>query len=80
MIRPEARKSFAKVFTQFGIDDFDIERRGKNPHLVWEQNGRKHRIPISAGASDHRAHLNQISVLKRYIRSQNDVPDLRTIH
>jgi hypothetical protein len=68
----EIRKTFEPVFASFGIADFDIERRGKHPALVFNHLGREHRIPISGTPSDYRAQQNKISLLKRYIRNLND--------
>jgi hypothetical protein len=76
LISPDLRKSFAKVFDQFGIQDFTIEKRGKHPALIFEHRGGKHRIPISGTPSDYRAHQNKLSLLKRYIRNLNDTPSL----
>jgi hypothetical protein len=72
----EIRKTFRPVFEQFGIKDFEIERRGKHPHLIFHHAGREHRISISGTPSDHRAQQNKISLLKRYIRSLNDNPSV----
>ena len=68
----EVRKAFQPVFESFGIHTFNIERRGKHPHLIFHHAGREHRMPISGTASDYRAQQNKISLLKRYLRNLND--------
>jgi hypothetical protein len=46
--------------------------RGKHPALVFELNGKEHRIVMAGSPSDHRARMNNITFLKRYIRGIND--------
>jgi len=68
----EIRKTFTPVFAAFGIEQFNIEKRGKHPHLIFHHAGREHRISISGTPSDHRAQQNKISFLKRYIRNLHE--------
>ncbi|KQS84323.1 hypothetical protein [Rhizobium sp. Leaf383] len=65
----EIRKTFGKIFDQFGIPEYDIERRGKHPALTFDLAGRRHRVVLSSTPSDYRAQQNKISFLKRYIRN-----------
>lgn len=73
----EYQKAITKVFGDFNIPEFTFTETKKHPCVVFNHQGREHRLNYCKTPSDHRSALNDLAFIKRYLRKINEQ---HTIH
>jgi hypothetical protein len=67
ILADEYLEAAERLFEQYGISTFRVERRAKHRALVVSHGGKEHTVIIPSTGSDHRGPANTVSLLRRLL-------------